>query len=208
MISAKLYSNTGEEKGTTELPEKIFGEVVNEHAMWLSVRSYLDAQRQGNASVKNRTVIRGGGKKPYRQKGTGHARAGTRRSPIWVGGARAFGPKPRTYRTNLPKKVRRLSIRSALSLAAQEERVIVVGDLSLETPRTKAVVELLGKLGCSDTKCVLVTGGTDRNVVLSGRNLRNVNVTTVEQINTYDLLNADTVIVTEGAVQKLGEARE
>ena len=208
MISAKHYSNTGDEKGTTELPERVFGESVNEHAMWLSVRSYLDAQRQGNASVKNRAASRGGGRKPYRQKGTGHARAGTRRSPIWVGGARAFGPRPHKFQTKLPKKVRQLSIRSALSLAAREERVLVVGDISIETPRTKAIVELLGKLGCAETKCVLVLGSAERNVVLSGRNLRNLNVTSVDQINTYDLLNADKVIITDAAIRKLGEAGE
>jgi len=206
MISAKLYTNTGDDKGTTKLPDNVFGESVNEHAMWLSVRSYLDAQRQGTASVKNRKAIRGGGKKPYRQKGTGHARAGTRRSPIWVGGARAFGPRPRTYRTKVPRRVRQLALRSALSLAAKEDRIVVVADIAIETPKTKLMMELLGKIGCADEKCVMVLGSAERNVVLSGRNLQNLNITSVEQINTYDLLNADRVIVTESAVKKLGEA--
>jgi large subunit ribosomal protein L4 len=205
MISAKHYTSAGEEKGTAELPEKIFGEPVNEHAMWLTVRNFLLNQRQGTAAVKNRKEIRGGGKKPYRQKGTGHARAGTRRSPIWVGGARAFGPIPRSYRTKLPKKVRQLAIRSALSLAAKEDRVVVVGDLQLEVPRTKAIVDLLGKVGVTDTKCLLVLGAAERNVVLSGRNLRKLQVTSVEQLSAYDLLNAEKLLLTESALQKLGE---
>jgi large subunit ribosomal protein L4 len=206
MISAKHYTSTGEEKGTARLPEKLFGEAVNEHAMWLTVRNFLLNQRQGTAAVKNRKLVRGGGRKPHRQKGTGSARAGSRRSPLWVGGARAFGPIPRSYRTKLPKKVRQLALRSALSLAAKENRVVVIGDLSLEVPRTKTMFDLLSKVGVVDTKCLLVLGATERNIVLSGRNLSKLNITSVEQLSAYDLLNAEKLLITESALAKLGEA--
>lgn len=206
MISAKHFTNTGEEKGKAQLPERVFGESVNEHAMWLSVRNFLLNQRQGTAAVKNRKLARGGGRKPFRQKGTGSARAGTRRSPLWVGGARAFGPMPRSYRTKLPKKVRQLALRSALSLAAKEDRIVIVGDLNLEVPRTKTMVELLGKVGAAGAKCLLVLGASERNVVLSGRNVPKLAVTSVEQLSTYDLLNTDKLLITESALKKLGEA--
>lgn len=207
MISAKRYTSKGEESGTAELPESHFGEKVNDHVMWLSVCSYLAAQRQGTHSVKNRRVISGGGRKPFRQKGTGMARQGTRRAPQMRGGARAFGPRPHDYKVRVPRKVRALGIRSALSLAAKEGRVVVVDDLAFDTPKTKAMAELLGNMGVSGQKCMLVTGNADRNTVLSGRNLPFLAVTTVGQLNTYELLNTESVIVTQGALEKLtGEA--
>ena len=206
MISAKRFTNQGDENGTAELPEHVFGEKVNDHVMWLSVCSYLAAQRQGTHSVKNRRVIRGGGKKPFRQKGTGMARQGTRRAPQMVGGARAFGPRPRKYQVRLPRKVRALGIRCALSLTAKEERVMVVGELGLDKPQTKFVASLLEKIGAGGEKTVLVATDGDNTTYLSGRNIPNLRVTSVGQLNTYELLNCKHLVLTEGALAKLGEA--
>jgi large subunit ribosomal protein L4 len=207
MISAKRFTSQGVENGNAQLPESHFGEKINDHVMWLSVCSYLAAQRQGTHSVKNRRIIRGGGRKPFRQKGTGMARQGTRRAPQMRGGARAFGPRPHDYKVRLPRKVRALGIRSALSLAAKEGRIMVVDDLAFEAPRTKLMAEVLGKMGVGDGKCMLITGQADRNTVLSGRNLPRLVVTTVGQLNTYELLNTQSVVITQGALEKLtGEA--
>jgi large subunit ribosomal protein L4 len=208
MIVAKSYSTEGVEKGTAELPVRQFGEKVNDHVMWLSVCTFLAHQRQGNASVKNRRVIRGGGRKPFRQKGTGQARQGTRRSPLMPGGARAFGPRPHKFEPKLPRKVRALGIRSALSLAARESRVLVVADPKLEKPRTSVIAGMLSKMGVDGVKCVLISGDYDRTVFLSGRNIPNLTITTVGGLNTYQLLNSERLIVTESALQKFREVNE
>jgi large subunit ribosomal protein L4 len=205
MISAKRFTSQGDEKGTADLPEKLFGDRVNEHVLWLSVRAFLAHQRQGTASVKNRANIRGGGRKPFRQKGTGMARQGTRRSPLMKGGARAFGPHPREYRVRLPRKVRALGLRSALSLAAQEDRIMVVEDFKLVKPQTRTVAGFLDRAGIGSDKCLIVTGTADRALVLSGRNIPKVRVTTVGELNAYHLLNCEKVIMTESALGKLEE---
>jgi len=208
MIVAKSYTIEGVEKGTAELPERHFGEKVNDHVMWLSVCTFLAHQRQGNASVKNRKLIRGGGRKPFRQKGTGQARQGTRRSPLMPGGARAFGPRPHKFEPKLPRKVRALGIRSALSLAARESRVLVLADLKLDKPKTSTMAGILAKMGVGNEKCVLISGDYDRTMFLSGRNIPNLTVTTVGGLNTYQLLNSERLIVTESALAKLREAGE
>ena len=208
MISAKRYTSQGDESGTTELPKHLFGEKVNDHVMWLAVCSYLAHQRQGTSNVRNRKLMRGGGRKPFRQKGTGQARQGTRRSPIMVGGARAFGPRPRNYSVRLPRKVKALGIRSALSLAAKEQRVHVVDDFDFDKPRTKAFASVLGKMGLGESKCVLVTSTNDRVAYLSARNLQNVAVTTVGRLNTYELLNCEAVVMTQGALAVLQASDE
>lgn len=203
MISAKLFTNTGDENGTTELPEKTFGEKVNDHVLWLSVCSYLAHQRLGTHSVKNRSAVSGGGRKPFRQKGTGSARQGTRRSPLMPGGGRAFGPQPHKYRVRLNRKVKALGIRCALSLAAKEERVLVMADPAIETPKTKAMAAVLSNMGVDAEKCLFVHADSDPMVYLSGRNLPRLQLTTVEQLNAYDLLNCHKLILTESALNKL-----
>lgn len=205
MISVKKYDSQGREAGTVELPEQLFGDVVNEHVLWLSVRAYLAHQRQGTSSVKNRARIRGGGRKPFKQKGTGQARQGTRRSPLMVGGARAFGPRPRTYTVRLPRRVKALGIRSALSLAAKQERVAVWDDPRFETPKTKDMAGILANMGAGDTKCLVITDVEDKNTFLSGRNLPKITVSNVLQMNAYQLLNCERLILTQSALSKLSE---
>ncbi len=208
MISAKRYTSQGDESGTAELPKHHFGEKVNDHVMWLAVCSYLAHQRQGTSSVRNRKAIRGGGRKPFRQKGTGQARQGTRRSPLMVGGARAFGPRPRSYSVRLPRKVKALGIRSALSLAAQEDRIHVVDDFGFDKPSTKVFASTLAKMGLGASKCVLVTSDDDRVAYLSARNVPNVAVISVGRLNTYELLNCEAVVMTQGALAALEASAE
>ncbi len=208
MISVKRFTNVGEESGTAELPESLFGGKVNDHVLWLTVRSYLAHQRQGTAKVKTRAEVRGGGRKPWRQKGTGHARAGSIRSPIWVGGGRAFGPKPRNYRIRLPKKVKAVGFQSALSLAAKEERVIVVGDLALSEPKTSELAGILEKIGVSGEKCILVVEKSETTLYLSGRNISYLRVVPVGELHTYHVLDCEKLILTESALGKLEEVKK
>ncbi len=207
MISAKRFTNVGEESGTTDLPDTLFSAKVNEHVLWLTVRAHLANRRQGTASVKSRAEVQGGGRKPWRQKGTGHARVGSIRSPIWVGGGRAFGPKPRSYSMRLPRKVKAIGFRSALSLAAREERVMVLADPTLETPKTKALAGILEKLGVSGENCLMVLGRSEPAVHLSGRNIPHLRVVMVDELNTYDVLNCERLIITESALGRLEEVR-
>src|SRR5437667_2474420 len=145
--TAKVYGMDGSPKGSAELPEELFGQPVNEHLMWLSVKRHLGNQRQGTAKVKSKGEVSGGGKKPFKQKGTGRARQGSNTSPLMPGGGRAFGPRPRDYRTEMPKRQRRAALVSALSLRANENAVSVIDALSLDKPETARVAALLRKLG-------------------------------------------------------------
>ena len=150
MATAKLYAPTGEEKGTVELPDWAFAQPIHRHAMWEVVRNYLANIRLGTVSTKTRSFVSGGGKKPFAQKKTGRARAGTTRSPIWVGGGRAHGPQPRSYSFEVPKKVRRLALRSALSMKARQEHVAVLSDLPLQDAKTREVYSVLRNLGIGE----------------------------------------------------------
>jgi large subunit ribosomal protein L4 len=188
-----------------DLPAPLFDGQVHEHLLHQSVRTYLNNQRQGTAKVKSRSEMSGGGKKPWKQKGTGRARAGSNTSPIWRGGGRAFGPEPRDYRIELPKSQRRAALVSALSLAARENRIRVVEDWSMESPKTKQVAELFGRLGVDEGRVLLVLATPDANLVRSGRNLAGVRVTTADQITPYFLLEADQVVLTAGGLQRLVE---
>src|SRR5437899_281053 len=155
-MNAKLYAADGSEKGTATLPDELFAQPVHEHLLWLSIKRHLGNQRQGNAKVKNRAEISGGGRKPWRQKGTGRARAGSNTSPLWPGGGRAFGPRPRDYRTELPKKQRRAALISALSQKAVENAVSVVERLAFDQPKTRQMVDVLKSLGCEGKRTLLV----------------------------------------------------
>jgi large subunit ribosomal protein L4 len=208
MISAKRFTNQGEERGTADLPEGLFGAAVNEHVLWLSVRTYLTNQRQGTASVRSRSFVSGGGAKPWRQKGTGRARAGSTRSPIWVHGARAHGPKPTEHRIRIPRKVRAIAMRSALSLAAQEGRVVVLDDPKLDRPRTRELAALLDRMGAAQAKCLMVLGEKNDTVALSGRNIPRLRTIPLSELNPYVLLDAERVIITESALKGLKEAAE
>lgn len=204
-LTARYYKADGAAGSARSLPADPFDGVVNEESMYAAVKAYLGNQRQGTASAKSRGNVRGGGRKPWRQKGTGRARAGSTRSPIWRGGGVAFPPVPRTFRRDLPKKIRRLARRSAFNARAGDGRIIVVEDLALERPRTRQLVNLLEKIGVAEEKVLILTAGPRLNVHLSARNVSDIRVRPYGEESAYDVLWADTVIIEEGALS--GSAR-
>jgi large subunit ribosomal protein L4 len=199
-LKARYYKADGKAGSARQLPTDLFDGVVNEQSLHAAVTAHLGNRRQGTASAKTRSAVRGGGRKPWRQKGTGRARVGTIRSPIWRGGGIAFPPIPRSYRAELPKKVRRLARRSAFNARAVDDRLIVLEDLQLERPRTRELVKLLGKLGAAEDKVLLLTAGTRRAVYLSARNLPNVEVRAYGDESAYDVLWADLIVIEESAL--------
>jgi len=205
MPAAKLVTHTGEMRGEMQLPEGSFGVAPNEHVMWEAVRNYLANQRQGTSSVKNRRTISGGGRKPWRQKHTGSARAGTRRSPLWVHGARAFGPHPRDYSAVLPKRIRRLALRSALSTKAAAGEITVLADFQLSAPKTREVAAMLQRLEIGEARCLLVTAEHDAAMLQAGRNIPNLCLREARVLNTYDVLHADRVVIMAAAVPRIEE---
>jgi large subunit ribosomal protein L4 len=204
-MNAKVFSIDGQEKGSKALPDELFGQQVHEHLLWASVKRHLGNQRQGTAKVKTRGEVSGGGRKPWRQKGTGRARAGSNTSPLWPGGGRAFGPRPRDYRTGLPKSQRRQALASALSLKAGENAVTVVDELALDAPKTARVAALLAKLGLEGKRTLLVLDRADENVVKSCRNVRNLRTTLAHQVNAYELLECEALIVTSAGLDRMKE---
>jgi len=204
-MNAKLYGLDGGEKGETALPDALFAQQVHEHLLWLSIKRHLGNQRQGTAKVKTRGEVSGGGRKPWRQKGTGRARSGSNTSPLWPGGGRAFGPKPRDYRTELPKGQRRQALVSALSLKAGENAVTVLESIAFDAPKTAAMAQLLGKLGLGDKRTLLILDKVDDNVIKSCRNLKNLRTTLAHQVNAYELLHCEAVLVTSGSLDRMRE---
>jgi large subunit ribosomal protein L4 len=204
-MNAKLYAQDGSEKGVATLPDELFAQQVNEHVLWLSIKRHLGNQRQGTAKVKGRGEVSGGGRKPWRQKGTGRARAGSNTSPLWPGGGRAFGPEPRDYRTELPKQQRRQALTSALSLRAGENAVSVIEPLSLAEPKTREVVGLLARLGLTGKRTLLVLDRADEAVVKSCRNVRNLRTMLAHQVNAYELMHCEAVLVTQSGLERMKE---
>ncbi|WP_350343810.1 50S ribosomal protein L4 [Proteinivorax tanatarense] len=204
MPKVAIYDIQGQVVSEMELSPEIFEAKVNEAAVHRVVVAHLAAKRQGTASTKSRGEVSGGGARPWRQKGTGRARHGTIRSPLWVGGGVAFGPKPREYRLKVPKKVRRLAMKSALTTKVQNDNLKVLKALEINTPKTKEVVELLNNLDV-DKKALVVTAGADSIVYKSARNIPGVSTAFVDTLNVYDILNHNTVIITEEAVKKVEE---
>lgn len=186
-----------------ELAEVIFGLEPNDHSIYLDVKHYLAAQRQGTHKSKERAEISRTTKKLKRQKGTGGARAGSMKSPLFVGGGRAFGPRPRDYSFKLNKKVKRLARVSALSYKAKENAITVLEDFNFESPKTKDYAELMKNLNLSDKKTLLVLGDQNKNVYLSARNLEGTKVVTASELNTYDIVNAHSLILSESSVKVL-----
>lgn len=203
MANVAILNMNGDNVGSLELNDAIFGIEANEHVMHLAVVQYLANQRQGTQSTKTRAEVRGGGRKPWRQKGTGRARQGSIRSPQWVGGGVVFAPKPRDYSFKLNKKVKRLALQSALSVKATEGKIIVLDDLSLENVKTKDMVKVLENIKCG--KALIVMEGSNTNVMLSARNIPDVKTASVNTINVYDLLKYNTLVVTKDAVAKIEE---
>ena len=204
-MNARIMNPDGSEKGQASLPDELFGQQVHEHLLWLSVKRYLGNQREGNASVKNRAAVSGGGRKPFKQKGTGRARQGSNTSPLMPGGGRAFGPHPRDYRTDMPKTQRRAALVSALSQKASENVVTVLDSFTMSAPKTKTVSEMLVKLGLAGKRTLLVIDQADPNVVKSCRNIANLTTTLAHQLNPYDLLVCDAVIVTSKGLDRMKE---
>ena len=200
-MELNIYNISGEvtDKKIT-LNDSIFGIEPNEHVIWLDVKQYLANQRQGTHKTKERNEVKGSGRKLYRQKGTGSARRGDIKSPILVGGGRTFGPTPRNYSFKLNKKVKALARRSALSLKAKNNEIMVVEDFSFEQPKTKSFVELMNNLKLADKKLLLVLPSQNKNVYLSARNLERVEIITASDINIYRLMNSGNLVLTESSI--------
>lgn len=194
MFKARYYKADGKKGKARALPDAIFDGVVNEPVMHQAVKAYLNNQRQGTGSGKNRSAVRGGGRKPWRQKGTGRARQGTIRAPQWEGGGIAFPPIPHSWRTRIPKKVRGLARRSALNDRAESDRVVIVDLPSMDAPKTRELVDFLGGLGL-EGKTLVLTAGQKRNVYLSARNVQGVEVMPFGEESVYDILWANTVVI-------------
>tara|TARA_B100000579_G_scaffold271217_1_gene223964 strand:+ start:844 stop:1470 length:627 start_codon:yes stop_codon:yes gene_type:complete len=187
------------------LSDKIFSIEPNDHAIYLDVKSYLANQRQGNSKVKGRSEITGSTRKIKKQKGTGTARAGSIKSPLFKGGGQIFGPEPREYKNKINKKVKDLARKSALSHKAKDKSVFVIDNLDMKKPKTKEFIAFLSNFSVSDKKTLLFMSKKNENVVLSSNNLDNALVKEIEDINTYDIVNADSIFFDEGAVKKLNE---
>jgi len=204
MPKVALFKQDGSQAGDVELNASVFGIEPNTHVLREAVIMQRASLRQGTHAVKNRSDVSGGGRKPWRQKGTGRARQGSIRSPQWVGGGVVFGPTPRSYSYKMPKKVRRLALKSALSSKVKEDNVVVLESLGFDAPKTKEVVKMLGALNV-DEKALIVTSEKDENVIRSANNLQTVKVLTVEDVNVLDLLMNDKLILKKDAAEKAGE---
>jgi len=204
MPTVALFKQDGSQAGDVELNKAVFGIEPNTHVLHEAVVMQRASLRQGTHDVKNRSEVRGGGRKPWRQKGTGRARHGSIRSPIWVGGGTAFGPTPRSYGYKMPKKVRRLALISALSSKVKEGNVLVLDAISIDAPKTKEIVKMLEALDVNE-KALIVTADKEEAVIRSANNLQNTNVLTVKEINVLDLLSHDKLIITKDAAEKAGE---
>ena len=203
MANVSVYNIEGKEVGSIELNDAVFGVEVNEHLVHMAVVNQLANNRQGTQSAKTRSEVSGGGRKPWRQKGTGHARQGSTRAPQWTGGGIVFAPKPRDYSFKMNKKEKRIALLSALSSKVAESKIVVLDEFKLDEIKTKKFVEVMNNLKVS--KALVVLEGENKNVVLSGRNIPTVKVSATNEINTYDVLKYDTLVVTKAAVEKLQE---
>ena len=203
-MEVSVLNKNGQDTGKkVTLFDSIFAIEPNDHAIYLDVKQYLAAQRQGTAKTKERSEMSGSTRKLGRQKGGGGARRGDINSPVLVGGARVFGPKPRDYDFKLNKKVKQLARKSALSYKAKESAVIVVEDFSFEVPKTKEFITFVENLKIADKKVLVALNGIDKNMFLSARNLKKANVTTANQLNTYGILDAGVLVLTESALKDI-----
>ncbi|MBI4364145.1 MAG: 50S ribosomal protein L4 [Candidatus Latescibacteria bacterium] len=205
MAKAKRYAGDGKEIGTVDLPKALFEAPVNEHLIWEAVKSHLGNQRQGTAAAKNRAAVSGGGRKPWKQKGTGRARAGSNTSPLWPGGGVAFPPIPRDYTTRMNAKARMKALCGALTARAKDGGVYIVAPPSLDKPKTKAVADLLRSIGLEGKKVLWVFDAIDEAALKSTRNLARVRTAESRTVNTYALMDCDCLLLTEGALKGLAE---
>ena len=204
MPKVTIYDMTGKSVGERDLSDAIFGIEPNKVVLHAVIKNYLANQRQGTQSTLTRTEVSGGGKKPWRQKGTGHARQGSTRAPQWTHGGVALGPKPRSYRYSLNRKMRVLAVKSALSAKVLENELVLVDDIKVDSYRTKTIVEMLRALG-ADRKALILTAEADPKLVGSARNIPGVKTTIVGSLNSYDILNSGKLILSAAAVDKLEE---
>ena len=203
MANVSVYNIEGKEVGSIELNDAVFGVEVNDHLVHMAVVNQLANNRQGTQSAKTRSEVSGGGRKPWRQKGTGHARQGSTRSPQWTGGGVVFAPKPRDYSFKMNKKEKRIALLSALSSKVADNKIVVLDAFNLDEIKTKKFAEVMSNLKVD--KALVVIEGENKNVVLSGRNIPTVKVSATNEINTYDVLKYETLVVTKAAVEKLEE---
>ena len=203
MANVAVYNMEGKEVGTLELNDAVFGVEVNEHLVHMAVVSQLANKRQGTQKAKTRSEVSGGGRKPWRQKGTGHARQGSTRAPQWKGGGVVFAPTPRDYSFKLNKKEKRAALKSVLTSRVQDNKLIVLDELKFDAIKTKEFKKVMDNLKVD--KAMVVIGGQDENVILSARNLPRVNTAVAENINVYDILKGDTLVLTKDAVAKIEE---
>ncbi len=204
MPKVALYNTEGDQVGEIELNPSVFDVEINETLMHNAVLMHLANRRQGNASTKTRSEVRGGGRKPWRQKGTGRARHGTIRSPLWVGGGTTFGPRPRNFGFTMPKKAKKLAIKSALTSKVKSGSLKILEKLTFEEPKTKEMVRVLNSLKAAD-KVLVVTGESNSSVVKSARNIPGVKTLPAYQLNVYDILNCKNLILTQEAVNRAEE---
>ena len=204
MAQVTMLKMDGTEAGNIELNDDIFGIEVNRNAVHAVVVNYLANQRQGTQSAKTRGEVRGGGRKPFRQKGTGRGRQGSSTSPNQIGGGIVFAPKPRDYRYTLPKKLRRLAMKSALSSKVEEKEIIVLDSLKMDEPKTKEMIKVLGNIKAAD-KALIITDIKDENVIRSAANIPGIKTTMVGEMNVYDIVNHTSLIVTRDAVNRIEE---
>ncbi|MDI6604410.1 MAG: 50S ribosomal protein L4 [Thermoanaerobacteraceae bacterium] len=203
MPKVAVFNINGEQTGEIELNDAVFGVNVNVPVMHDAVLSYLASQRQGTHSTKKRGEVRGGGRKPWRQKGTGRARQGSIRAPQWIKGGVVFGPKPRDYSYDIPKKVKRLALKSALSSKVKDSEIIVLEELKMDEPKTKKIAEILNNFNVKNA--LIVVPEDENNIILSSRNIPNVKTVYANTLNVYDVLKYDKFIITKDAVNKVEE---
>ncbi len=202
-MEAKLFNHLGEETGNIKLPKNLFDNKINKTLLWETVTTILNNQRQGSAKVKNRAEVKGGGKKPWRQKGIGWARHGSIRSPIWRKGGVVFGPKPRDYYKTIPQKKKTLALLSSLSATARENRIYVIEGINMEEPRTKALVGILSKMNLTESKVLITMNSIDNKLLLAARNIPNIMIKRTADINCYDVIRADYLVLAKDAISEL-----
>ena len=206
-MEVPVLQHTGENTGRkVQLAQEIFDIVPNDHAIYLDVKHILANQRQGTHKAKERSEVAGSTRKIKKQKGTGTARAGSIKSPLFRGGGRVFGPRPKDYGFKLNKKVKKLARKSTLSYKAKEQHITILEDFSFDSPKTKHYLHMLNNLGLSDQKTLLILSSTDRNLILASRNLKQTKIIIAGQINTYDLLNANRLIISESALASITQS--
>ena len=203
MANVTVYNMEGNEVGTMELNDAVFGVEINEHLVHLAVVRQLANKRQGTQKAKTRSEVSGGGRKPWRQKGTGHARQGSIRAPQWTGGGVVFAPVPRDYEVKMNKKERRAALKSALTSKVQDNKFVVVDNLALAEAKTKEMQKVLTNLKAE--KALVIIANDDKNIALSARNIADVETATVNNINVYDVMKHNTVVVTKDAVASIEE---